>query len=184
MKKVMVLVLSLIMLLSVVGVASAEVVEIKGEGSGSFDLSAYSEGTLIITIQYGEEAVTKGVNEYWGVGYLCENVDGWPNVAGFEIFAGGTAVAGETFDVKFDIAKVKAAGASVVNVYNGCSVVKVSVDTGSSASADPTPGTTETPDTTTPEESPKTGDVMNVVVLAALAAAALGGVIVAKKARA
>lgn len=183
MKKVMVLVLSLIMLLSVVGVASAEVVEIKGEGSGSFDLSAYSEGTLIITIQYGEEAVTKGVNEYWGVGYLCENVDGWPNVAGFEIFAGGTAVAGETFEVKFDVAEVKAAGASVVNVYNGCSVVKVSVDTGSSASADPTPGTT-TPDTTTPEENPQTGDAMNMVVLAGLAVVALGGVIVAKKARA
>lgn len=180
MKKVMVLVLSLIMLLSVVGVASAEVVEIKGEGSGSFDLSSYSEGTLIITILYGEEAVTKGVNEQWGVGYLCQNVDGWPNVQGFEIKAGGTAVAGETFQVKFDVAAVKAAGASVVNVYNGCSVVKVEVETGSTASADPTP----TPAGGTSEPTPVTGDAMNIVVLAGLAAVALGGVIVAKKARA
>ncbi len=179
MKKALVLVLSLMMLLSVVGVASAETVEIKGEGNGSFDLSSYTEGTLVITIQYGAEAVEKGVNEYWGVGALCENVDGWPAVEGFEIKAAGTAVEGETFDVKFDIAAVKAANASVVNVYNGCTVVKVSVETGSSSAADPTP-------TTTPgkEDTPQTGDAMNVIVLAGLAVVAFGGVMVAKKARA
>ncbi len=185
MKKLMVLVLSLAMLISVLGVAAAEVVDITDSDNNKvFDLSNYSEGTLIVTIVFTEEAEAKGVNEYWGVGKVSENVDGWPAVEGFDdIKPTGAAVAGETFTVKYDVAALKAVNAGVINVYNGCEVVKIEVETSGSSTETPS---TETPSTETPstEDTPQTGDAMSIVLLAGVAVVALGAVVAAKKARA
>lgn len=124
MKKLMVLVLSLAMVLSVIGVAAAEEKSLlTGNGSiASSDLEGYD--TLTVTIQADDPADTKNG---WGVGGLC--LDGsWSVTDGFGFTSNGEAEQKFEFAVA-DIQAANPAETINVNAYNGFSVTSVVVST-------------------------------------------------------
>ncbi len=126
------------MAMSVAVFADETVIREGSQGNGSFDLSAYEEGTLRITFTTSADTIADGFTVGWGVGALCENVDGWPAVSGYAVNLAEEPVDGGVYSVDFDLAAAKAAGCAVINLWGGCSLVSVSVITAASA-GDATP---------------------------------------------
>lgn len=114
----------------------------------------------------------------WGLGNFGANVNGtWTDsklAAGGEIMAADENEASFTYTIKELIESFGATDASEIanlkfGTWNGGALVKIVVAEAGAAPADPAPEG---------DKAPQTGDVMNVVVLAALAVVALGGVVV------
>lgn len=131
MKKLMVLVLSLAMMLSVIGAASAEE-ETLLTGNGSIAASSL-EGydKLTVTITADDPTDTKNG---WGLGGLC--LDGsWSVTEGYAFTSNGEAE--QTFE--WAVADILAAAGETINVncYNGFSIASVVVST-AEAPEDPT----------------------------------------------
>lgn len=134
MKKLMVLVLSLAMMLSMIGAASAaEETLLTGNGSISVSsLEGYDK--LTVTITADDPTDTKNG---WGLGGLC--LDGtWSVTEGFEITSNGEA--DQTFEWAVADILAAATGDTInVNCYNNFSIVSVVVSTAESVEEpDPT----------------------------------------------
>lgn len=124
MKKLMVLVLSLAMVLSVIGVAAAEdTTLLTGNGSIAVaDLEGYD--TLTVTIQADDPDDTKNG---WGVGGLC--LDGsWSVTEGFNFTSNGEAEQKFVYAVA-DVVAATTGDTINVNCYNNFSVASVVVST-------------------------------------------------------
>ena len=140
MKKLFALLMVAVMTMAMSVSVFADEVVIRGEeGNGSFDLSAYESGTLCIAFKTTADTIAEGFKAGWGIGSLCENVDGWPNLDGYAINLPEDPTDGGVYSVDFDLAAAKAAGAAVVNIWGGATLVSVTVITSGAAAGDVMP---------------------------------------------
>ncbi len=173
MKKLFSLVLVVVLAATMVlGTAAADTVLLEGS-NGTIDLSAVVEGdTLEIVAEF--DGSNADVAAGWGVGGLC--LDGsWSVASGYECTLEATPAAGDRVTFTFDASAVKAAATGDVNVnmYNGFTPVTVTLK-----SVVVEEGGAEG------DDSAQTGDMMNVALLAGVAALAFVAVVASKKANA